>query len=335
MIAFETGLLGLGSGGIGREAESTFNALAGEELLSLTWRDGPSVNGESRSQFVPRKFALGYAYLTGRLFRLRTPKGATLYLPQVLPFKGGGEIVVRLHDLFPVTNPEWFTSKSVRIFSRALRGLVKADAQFLCDSSTSEAELLRLYPQAKSLGVLHCYIPPLTGADRCGKCHGCSFDTNQRFFLSVGTIEPRKNYPFLISFVKKHSQFTIVVVGRPGWMSDEVLYNLRNTPGIHYLERICDGSLKNLYSTAHAFLSPSLSEGFNIPACEAEQFGLPVLLSDIPVHRELHPNEELIPLGDMPAWKAAMSINHVKREVKVFPTVEEYAADVKKLLQRR
>jgi glycosyltransferase involved in cell wall biosynthesis len=331
VIAFETGLLGVGHGGIGREAISLFAALEqSDEVIALTWRDGHSQLEPAVKQRISRKLAMAFTYVTGRSWRLRTPSGSMLLLPQVLPFTGRGTIVVRLHDLFPLTNPEWFTDRSVKLFAHSLRNLVRNGAYFLCDSETSESELLRLYPAARSLGVVHCYIPPLKSALECGTCHGCTFDFSSKFFLSVGTVEPRKNYPFLISLVRKYPQFRIAVVGRPGWKSEETLHNLRTTPGISYLEYICDGALKKLYSSAHAFLSPSLSEGFNIPACEAEQFGLPVLLSDIAVHRELHPEEELLPLGDIDIWKSAMTINFVKREPKVFPTFEEYAVEIVK-----
>ena len=336
MIAFETGLLGVGHGGIGREAVSLYSALQRyDEVVALTWPDGQLQVDPALNQRIQRKVAMGFTYLTGKSWRLRTPRGSTLFLPQVLPFTGKSDVVVRLHDLFPITNPEWFTGRSTKLFTRSLRNLVRNGAYFLCDSHTSEIELLKLYPEAKTLGVAHCYIPPLKSAEECGKCHGCTFDYSSKFFLSVGTIEPRKNYPFLVSLVRKYPQFHIAVVGRPGWKSDEVLFNLRNTPGIAYLEYICDGALKKLYASAHAFLSPSLSEGFNIPACEAEKFGLPVLLSDIEVHRELHPEEELLPLGDITVWKSAMAINFVKREPKVFPTFEEYAAEINQLLQSR
>lgn len=336
MISFEVGLLGIGNGGIGREAESLYRAIESfDEIVPLTWSGASSDMGKvGIQQRFPRRQALGLSLITRRLWRLRSAKGSDLFLPQVLPFSARGKIVVRLHDVFPLSNPEWFTPRSVVVFNHALKKLVKRGAYFISDTVTSENELLRFYPNANTLGILHCYIPPLRNGVACGHCQGCSFDTNQKYFLAVSTVEPRKNYPFLISLLRKYPQFTIVAAGRPGWKSEETLENLKNTPGMHYLQHICDGALGKLYANAYAFLSPTLAEGFNIPACEAEQFGLPVLLSDVEVHRELHPDEELLPVGDIDAWKVAMSMNLVRREPKVFPTFEEYAKNVQELFER-
>jgi glycosyltransferase involved in cell wall biosynthesis len=49
---------------------------------------------------------------------------------------------------------------------------------------------------------------------------------------------------------------------------------------------VSDETLAGLYSGAYAVVNPSLAEGFGLPAVEAAACGAPVLLSDIPAHRE-------------------------------------------------
>ena len=341
MISFEAGLVGVQHGGIGREAESLLRALQSEAipLTLLTW-PGQTVDSLSHavprqiSRPLPRRIALGIALLMKRALTLRTPDKSTLFLPQVLPFKqkrSHGPIVVRLHDLFPITHPEWFTAKASALFKISLDQLVKNRAYFLCDSRSSELELLALHPSARSLGVLHCYIPPFTESKECGDCLGCTFDATKKFFIAVGTIEPRKNYNFLVELVTSAPEIRIAVVGRPGWKSEATLSSLRNTGGIHYLEKVCDGSLKKLYENAGAFLSPSLDEGFNIPAFEAKRFGLPLILSDIPVHREMHPHEKLLGISNTSGWITALRGESYEKTVRELPSFADYS---KSLVER-
>ena len=49
---------------------------------------------------------------------------------------------------------------------------------------------------------------------------------------------------------------------------------------------VSDETLAGLYSGAFAVVNASLAEGFGLPAVEAAACGSPVLLSDIPAHRE-------------------------------------------------
>ena len=341
MISFEAGLLGVQHGGIGREAESLLRALEVEQLplTLLTWPGDkhPTSPSPRYSQRLPRRIALALGLISRRAIPLHTPRDSTLFLPQVLPFtqkQSRGSILVRVHDLFPLTHPEWFTAKAAALFKISLAELIKNNALFLSDSRASELELLRIYPKARSLGVLHCYIPPFSESESCGTCLGCTFESGEKFFISVGTIEPRKNYDFLIELAGKLPGIRIAIVGRLGWKSDETLRNLQGTSGLHYLGSICDGSLRKLYASATAFLSPSLDEGFNIPAFEAKRFGLPLILSDIPVHRELHPDEKLIAVRDISAWVNALRLSTFTRSARVLPTFEQYAAELKEVISR-
>jgi glycosyltransferase involved in cell wall biosynthesis len=56
---------------------------------------------------------------------------------------------------------------------------------------------------------------------------------------------------------------------------------------------VSDEALACLYSGAAAFVSPSLAEGFGLPAVEAAACGAPAVLSDIPAHRETLGDEAL------------------------------------------
>lgn len=109
-----------------------------------------------------------------------------------------------------------------------------------------------------------------------------------KYFLFVGTIQPRKNLERLIeayaSFASDFAAPYLVLVGNKGWLSDEI-YNLPKKLGIEdrvkFLGRVEDKDLPTLYSGAIALTFPSLFEGFGLPILEAMSCGCPVITSKV------------------------------------------------------
>lgn len=114
-----------------------------------------------------------------------------------------------------------------------------------------------------------------------------------RYFLFVGTVQPRKNLERLIkAFAAVHFLVTpdfaafpyLVLVGSKGWMSDEI-YKLPKKLGIEdrvkFLGYVPEKTLPALYKGAVALTFPSLFEGFGLPILEAQASGCPVLTSNV------------------------------------------------------
>jgi glycosyltransferase involved in cell wall biosynthesis len=206
--------------------------------------------------------------------------------------------IVRLHDLFPITNPEWFRIWDVRVYKKSLNYAVARGALFLTDSKSTETELKRLFGSASKSLVFPCKVQKLE-EKQCFKCCGCQNISQSKtpYILAVGTVEPRKNYQNLVYWWSEHRNretAKLVIIGKPGWRTKELLRNLRlNTDNsLVYIDNCCDGSLNIFYKNARAFISLSYAEGFDLPAMEARQlYQLPIVLSDIPVHREFHEGE--------------------------------------------
>jgi len=207
----------------------------------------------------------------------------------------GANAIWRIHDLFPLTNPEWFTARGVRLFLKTFRNIDFENNFFLCNSQTTLSVLSQLTSiKEKNLAVVLCE-PNQSDLMKCGNCEGCEFKfSSVKYLLNVNTIEPRKNISYLIDIWRRlgitHPEFNLLIVGKYGWkVSEYEMKNLmQNSFGITHLKNVCDGSLNNLFEGASGYISASLSEGFNIPAEKARICNLPLLLSDIPVHRELY-----------------------------------------------
>jgi glycosyltransferase involved in cell wall biosynthesis len=109
----------------------------------------------------------------------------------------------------------------------------------------------------------------------------------QRYLLTVGTLEPRKNHGVLLDAFDRvqrhHPDVHLVVVGRQGWRVDQVADRLRarvaSDPHVHWMAEASDGELEALYQGAFAVVAPSLSEGFGLPVAEALARGRVVLSS--------------------------------------------------------
>jgi len=115
------------------------------------------------------------------------------------------------------------------------------------------------------------------------------------FFLSVGTIEPRKAYPVALAAFEKlwaaGCDARYAIVGRPGWKTDVLQKNLRRHPEygrrLFWFDDASDDDLQLLYRHARALVFPSFAEGFGMPLVEAASHGVATIASDIPVFREI------------------------------------------------
>ena len=251
---------------------------------------------------IRRMLLLASRIVFKRLICLPKRYAGTFYQSQLgpmLPGRGIATWVVRLHDLFPATNPEWFRWWATVVFKDSLEAAVSRNAIFLCDSAATELEVRRLYDgkQLKTF-VVPCRLPDAPGI-KCGTCQACTHvqaTETIKYFISVGTVEPRKNYPFALSAWKefssrKDSRYKLIIVGRPGWKTKALQAEMSQSAvsQVIWFSDCCDGALEDLYKNAEALISFSLAEGFDLPPMEARQrFQKPLILSDIPVHREFH-----------------------------------------------
>ncbi len=110
------------------------------------------------------------------------------------------------------------------------------------------------------------------------------FHLPDKFILHVGTIEPRKNIPFLLRvfarFRQRCQEYALVLAGAHGWKSDELgalMRELRLTQSVIMLGSVTDQERRSLYRLSRALAFPSCYEGFGRPPLEAMASGTPVV----------------------------------------------------------
>lgn len=110
---------------------------------------------------------------------------------------------------------------------------------------------------------------------------------NGRFLLTVGHIEPRKNYERLLDafeILKKdprNKDLKLVIVGKPNNDAKRILRKIKNVHDVIYLNFIPHELLIWLYKNASLFVFPSYYEGFGFPPMEAGSLGTLSVVSNV------------------------------------------------------
>ena len=113
--------------------------------------------------------------------------------------------------------------------------------------------------------------------------------------LSVSTLEPRKGYPIALDAFDKLWREGVdvryVIVGREGWMVSALKQRIFSHPEyrrrLFWLSNASDADLRHLYGCAHSLVFATIAEGFGLALVEAAYYGLPAIVTDIPVFREI------------------------------------------------
>jgi glycosyltransferase involved in cell wall biosynthesis len=114
----------------------------------------------------------------------------------------------------------------------------------------------------------------------------------KNYILSVGTLQPRKNYVRLIEafsiFLKQNRQkfgnLQLVIIGKKGWLYDDILAAPKKfgvAERVKFMDFVPDSELPSFYQHALCFALPSLYEGFGLPVLEAMAYKCPVVVSNV------------------------------------------------------
>jgi glycosyltransferase involved in cell wall biosynthesis len=237
-----------------------------------------------------RSAALSYAISKRRIREMSFSIGSdVVFSPLNLPvLRTHGKEVLTVHDLAPRyylrSHLRAKLSMSQRIQMRArlaqiARGLRSA-AHVLTDTAAIGAELAAFASvDAK---------PVLLGGDSeavlSAKKRWQPGNLDGGAIVLVSSTRPHKNLEILRSVASSPALFgkRFELVGLEGAHSDE-----RFPPNVDVLGAVSETDLIDVLTSASCLFSPSHYEGFGLPVAEAMHLGVPVVLSDISVHREL------------------------------------------------
>jgi glycosyltransferase involved in cell wall biosynthesis len=224
-----------------------------------------------------------------------------LFIPaHVLPFSRpkGLRTVVAIHDVgyryFPSTHP--FTQRLYLDLSTAFSAHFAT--QLIAVSQATQQDLMKFYhvPTSKIV-VAHEGLVPLlkvTEQDIISTQSRFNLQPNQPYFLHIGTLQPRKNLRrLLLAFATLRDSIQspisnlqsplLVLAGNKGWGAEDLpalARYLNIADFVRFPGYITEAEKSALLRGAHAYVFPSLYEGFGLPVLEAQSIGTPVLCSN-------------------------------------------------------
>jgi len=205
----------------------------------------------------------------------------------ILPPLSKGKAVVSIHDMSFLRFPEFAEQRNYQYLSKRIADTVERADAIITVSEFSAAELRHFFPAAADkVRAVHLaakdglHAPNDDVVARTRK----KLDLDRPYLLTVGTIEPRKNIPFLVDVIEKLDRYEgdLVIAGMPGWKFEPTMERIRTSPAasrIRVLNYVEEEDLPALYAGADLFLTASHYEGFGLPPVEAMACGTPVISS--------------------------------------------------------
>lgn len=221
-----------------------------------------------------------------------------LFLSSPIPIRLRGRMnILTVHDIIPLSHP-WLMdrwSTIAKAVGKTLEYTLKTADKVICVSNATKLELLnRFSVDERKLHVLYqpcrySLSDELEGSEGDQSLlEGLGLE-KESYILFVGAIEPKKNLFNLLKAIEQNKALPkLVIVGQFAWSSSRERAMIANLQGrVQHLGYLPDRELELVLKNASAFVFPSITEGFGLPALEAMWKGVPCVLSDIPVFREL------------------------------------------------
>jgi glycosyltransferase involved in cell wall biosynthesis len=227
----------------------------------------------------------------------------------------GVDIHCLIHDILPVTHPEFFPSAASAIHQDWLDSITEFAHQIICisravadqygrwlnDNGQHRSRLPRIAVNHHGADI--DASSPTSGYPRHGRSILKKLSSGITFVM-VGTIEPRKGHlDALAAFDtlwQAGEQVNLIIIGKEGWKDlpakerktipdtiKKLDWHPQRNKRLFWLSDISDEYLDAVYRHSHCLLAASYDEGFGLPLIEAARHELAIVARDIPVFREV------------------------------------------------
>lgn len=201
-------------------------------------------------------------------------------------------VIWTVHDLRPITSKEPMSRTARWYWTRHLPYSARWATKIVCTSDSAKQEVRQIIHPINEPSVIGMGLPVGIESFRVNReqhqqlC--AAHAITGPYIVSMGTLQPIKNFPFLINvFQRLHQENPnqqLVLIGDKGWGYEEVRRAIETAGMIEGKDVIITGFISDadkwsLVSQAQAFLFPSLNEGYGLPPLEAQYLGVPVISS--------------------------------------------------------
>jgi alpha-1,3-rhamnosyl/mannosyltransferase len=200
-------------------------------------------------------------------------------------------MVATLMDAIPFSHPEWSSGRFRGAKNALWKKAIGWADHIITISEYSKSELCKWTGVAADrisvipLGVDTRWFRDVTLEESA--MVRAKFALPAQYFISVGTLQPRKNVSAVIAAhraltLAQRRQTPLVIIGRAGWKCEEEVKQIEADAQIGtiiWLQHVSDAELLPILKSARALLFPSLAEGFGLPVLEGFAAGVPVITS--------------------------------------------------------
>jgi glycosyltransferase involved in cell wall biosynthesis len=213
-------------------------------------------------------------------------------LSNVLPFgikESGVPSVLTIHDLIFLRYPHYYKKVDQILYRYLTIRSCHNATKILAISHQTKNDLVNLLGiDPQKIEVIHQSCNNLfyeKVEDSRKEAIRLKFNLPDKFILSVGTIEQRKNQlSILQGVVQENLDIPVVLLGKPTdyiKQLDEFIDRSNIRKQLIFLHKTSLAELQAIYQMAEIMVYPSFYEGFGLPVLEAQASGCPVITSNI------------------------------------------------------
>jgi len=193
--------------------------------------------------------------------------------------------VVTIHDVIFMRNPEYYSIFDRKIYEMKFKYACKIANKIITVSKQTADDCIHFLnadPKKIEIGYQSC--DPIFWTFQPEKNIIKEYQLPEKFILSVGTIEARKNLLNLVKALKFIDEdISLVAIGGKTSYTTQVENYIEENKLAHrviLLHKVPFCDFPSIYASASAFVYPSVFEGFGIPVLEALVVGTPVATSN-------------------------------------------------------
>lgn len=209
--------------------------------------------------------------------------GTEHFLPKSVK---GVQSILTVHDLSLLINPSWGTKRNAFFQNIYAPKSIREAGKIIAVSESTKKDIIeKIHIPSDIITVVYNGGSSIQAASKFEGTLNIEekFGIKGKFFLYLGTLEPRKNVETLIDafdLIASQHDVSLVVAGGLGWKYEPLLAKIENLKSKIRIIRTGYIGVEDkvaLFKQAQAVVYPSLYEGFGIPVLEALENGVPVI----------------------------------------------------------
>ena len=203
------------------------------------------------------------------------------------PTLPGAKTATIIYDIAFHHYPETINEKNLKYLRRRVPQTVRKSDLLITISEAAKQDIVKVYDaDPQKIIVAPCGID--TNKFKPGKLSQNvrkKYKLPDKYLLTVGSIEPRKNIERLVSAYNKlpdslQKEYALVLAGGKGWNDEGIYRSIKEvkSPGkVIITGYIDEDDIEQLYAGASLYVFPSLYEGFGMSILEAMACDVPVI----------------------------------------------------------